>query len=243
MPRWASSLPVRLLRRLFEEAVMLPMVGLHTRTAVEGRERLAGLEPPFLILANHRSHLDAALVRRCIPFRLRGRVAPAMATRHLRRAFGEEPGTAGRYVKERLQVLLIQLLFHAWPLPETVGFRRSLSYAGELADRGFLPLIFPEGMHLPEGEIGPFRGGVGLFARDLRCPVLPVYLEGTATVLPPKARWLRFGRTRLVFGPPFHVDPAASGDEATRQVERAVRSLAPEAVAGSGTVRRPASPH
>ncbi|MGH9869627.1 MAG: AMP-binding protein [Candidatus Polarisedimenticolia bacterium] len=230
MPRWASSTPVRVLRRAIEETTLFPLMALYIRTRVEGREHLEGLTPPFLVIANHRSHLDMELVKRFLPARLRGRVAPAMTTRHHRCAFGEVPGPPGRYLKERLQVFLLQLLFNAWPLPETAGFRHSLSYAGELADRGFIPLIFPEGRHVPEGEMHPFRGGIGLFVRELRCPVLPVYVEGTADVLPAAARWLRFGRARLVFGRPFEVDPNIPGDEAARLAEKAVRSLAPESL-------------
>lgn len=227
MPRWAASLPVRFLRRVFEEAVVAPFVKFHTRTSVEGRESLRDLEAPFLILANHHSYLDTALIKLCLPGRLRGRVAPAMTTRHHRCAFGEVSGSAWRYVKERFQVLLLQLLFNAWPLPETAGFPRSLSYAGELADRRFIPLAFPEGRHVPEGEMQPFRGGTGMLARELRCPVLPVYLEGTAAVLPDGALWPRRGRTRVVFGRPFRIDPESVAEEATRRTEEAIRSISP----------------
>jgi len=226
MPRWAASLPVRLLRRLVDELVLIPLVRLYTRTRIEGREHLAGLEPPFLLLSNHHSYLDTMLVKLCLPFGLRERMAPAMTTRYLRCAFGEVPGPFARYAKETFQALLVELLFHAWPLPETAGFRRSLSYSGELADRGFVPLIFAEGRHVPEGEIHDFRGGIGLFVRELRCPVVPVYLEGTARVVPDGSRWLHFGRTRLVFGAPFTVEAGISGDEATRRAEAAVRALA-----------------
>jgi len=232
MPRWAASSPVRLLRRLFEEAVIAPFVGLYARTTIEGRENLQGLEAPFLILANHRSYLDTALIKLCLPARLRGRVAPAMTTRYHRCVFGEVSGSAWRYCSERFQVLLLQLLFNAWPLPETVGFPRSLSYAGELADRRFIPLVFPEGRHVPEGEMQSFRGGTGMLARDLRCPVLPVYLEGTATVLPAGALWLHRGRARVVFGRPFLVDPESSAEEAMRRTEEAVRSISPFGQAG-----------
>ena len=232
MPRWAASPPVHLLRRLIEEAVIVPFVRLHARTTVVGRENLQGLEAPFLILANHRSYLDTALVKLCLPARLRGRVAPAMTTRYHRCAFGEVSGSVWRYASERFQVLLLQLLFHAWPLPETVGFPRSLSYAGELADRRFIPLAFPEGRHVPEGEMQSFRGGTGMLARDLRCPVLPVYLEGTATVLPAGALWLHRGRARVVFGRPFRIDPESSAEEAMRRTEEAVRSISPFGPAG-----------
>jgi hypothetical protein len=227
MPRWAASPPVHLLRRLFDEVIVVPLVGLYARTTVEGRENLKGLEPPFLILANHRSYLDTALIRQHLPRRLRGRVAPAMTTRYHRCAFGEVSGSPWRWASERFQVILLQLLFNAWPLPETVGFPRSLLYAGELADRRFIPLAFPEGRHIPEGKMEPFRGGTGLLARDLRCAVLPVYLEGTSKILPEDAWWPRFGRARLVFGPTFRIEPEASAEQAMRRAEEAIRALSP----------------
>lgn len=227
MPHWAATWPVRWFRRALEEAIMYPLIALHTRTKVAGRVHLESLEPPFLIVSNHRSYMDAALIKKCLPFRLRGGVTTGMTTRYLRCAFGEVTGSFWRYAKECFQTFVLQLLFHAWPLPETAGFRSSLFYAGDLADRGFVLLLFPEGRHVPEGSLEPFREGIGLFARDLRCPVLPVYLEGSATVIPAGARWFRFGRTRVVFGRPLSVPADVGGAEATRKVEEAVRALAP----------------
>ena len=155
MPHWAATWPVRWFRRALEEAIMYPLIALHTRTKVAGRVHLESLEPPFLIVSNHRSYMDAALIKKCLPFRLRGGVTTGMTTRYLRCAFGEVTGSFWRYAKERFQAFVLQLLFHAWPLPETAGFRSSLFYAGDLADRGFVLLLFPEGRHVPEGSLEP----------------------------------------------------------------------------------------
>ena len=81
------------------------------------------------------------------------------------------PGGRARFLKERLQVLLVELVFNVWPLPETAGLRASLSYAGELMDEGFSILVFPEGRHVRPPGIDPFRKGIGIFARDLRAGV------------------------------------------------------------------------
>ncbi|MCI0655734.1 MAG: hypothetical protein L0170_01520, partial [Acidobacteria bacterium] len=76
-----------------------------------------------------------------------------------------------------------------------------------------------------EGDMGPFRGGIGIFARDLRMPVIPVYVEGTKEVLPDEVYWPRFGKTKLVLGAPIHFEPDADPAEITRRLEDAVRKL------------------
>ncbi len=225
MPRWAQRVPVRLLRRLLEEILYRPVVFLYGRPEVVGLEHLGTMRPPFLFVANHRGYFDTGLFKALLPLPLRGRIAPGMTTRYHRVFFGQTAGSLARYAKEWLQVRLVEFLFGAWPLPETAGFRDSLSYAGELADAGNSLLIFPEGRHVPEGTLQPFRQGIGIFARDLRAPVIPAYVEGTAEVFPDDAWWASFGRTRLTLGAPLLIEPYADPAEATRLIEAAVRAL------------------
>jgi long-chain acyl-CoA synthetase len=226
MPRWARLRPLGWLRRAFEEAILFPFVRYHARPEIVGRERLEGLERPFLLVGNHRSYIDTPLAHAALPWRLRGRLAPAMTTRLHRAFFGERAAPRLEYLLEWLEVRAVQLLFHGWPLPETAGFRRSLSYSGELADEGFSLLVFPEGRHVREGTREPFREGTGLLARALRLPVVPVWMDGTAGVLPAGARWPHRGRTRVVFGAPISIEPGKDASAVTRRIEEAVRRLA-----------------
>jgi long-chain acyl-CoA synthetase len=227
MPRWARSWPAHFNRRWIEEGLQRPIVYVYGRPEIEGRERLAGAKPPYLFVANHHSYFDTALLRSTLPLPVRGRIAPAMTTRYHRVFFGEVPGTLGRYLVESLQARLTAFFFNAFPLPETAGFRRSLVYAGELMDAGFSILIFPEGRHIPEGTMDRFRGGIGVFARDLRAPIVPVHLTGTHFVLPDERYWPHFARTRIVYGDPLEVPPDADPQEITRRLEAAVRDLNP----------------
>jgi len=232
MPRWARRAPVRLLRRLLEELLYRPVIFFFARPRVAGLEHLRRMPPPFLFVANHRGYLDTGLFKTLLPPPLRGRIAPGMTTRHHRVFFGQAEGSLPRYLKEWFQVRLVELLFGAWPLPETAGFRDSLSYAGELADDGNSILIFPEGRHIPEGTLQPFRQGIGIFARDLRAPVIPAYVEGTTEIFPDDAWWPRIGAARLTFGPPLVFEADADPAEATRRIEAAVRALEEAARAG-----------
>jgi long-chain acyl-CoA synthetase len=225
MPRWTRFPPVRLGRRCIEEMFLVPFVRFYARPEVRGLERLKGVRPPYLFVPNHRSFMDTGLFKAMLPRPLRGRVAPAMTTRYHRVFFGETPGTRERFLKERFQVLLLEFFFNVWPLPETAGLRASLSYAGELMDEGFSILVFPEGRHVRSPRIDPFRKGIGIFARDLRAPVVPVYIEGTDDVLPERRYWPRRAKSRLTFGAPFTLAPDADASEAAVQIEAAVRRL------------------
>jgi long-chain acyl-CoA synthetase len=227
MPRWARSWPFHVNRRLVEETLQRPIVHVWGRPEVLGRERLRETAPPYLFVANHHSYFDTALLRSTLPLSMRGRIAPAMTTRYHRVWFGETPGTRGRYLLEGLQASLTEFFFHAFPLPETAGFRRSLVYAGELMDAGFSILIFPEGRHVPEGTMERFRGGIGVFARDLRAPVVPVHVTGTHFVLPDERYWPMFHPTRIVYGAPLRFAAGADPTEVTERLEAAVRELQP----------------
>jgi len=225
MPRWVRWAPVRWLRRIYEELLQRPFVFIYTRPQVIGRQHLREDTPPFLFVANHLGYMDTGLIKVAFPYWIRGHIAPAMTTRYHRVYFGEIPGGPLKYWKERLQVHLVQFLWGAWPLPETARFRNSLSYAGELADAEESLLIFPEGRHLTEGNMGKFRGGIGIFARELRMPIIPIYIEGSAEVLPDKAYWPTFGKTKLVLGAPITIDPEDDPADVTRRLEEAVRRL------------------
>jgi 1-acyl-sn-glycerol-3-phosphate acyltransferase len=63
-------------------------------------------------------------------------------------------------------------------------------------------LLFPEGERRSDGKIGEGLEGVGFLARKSGVPVVPAYVEGTETVLPKGAKFIRRGRIKVVFGEP-----------------------------------------
>ena len=79
---------------------------------------------------------------------------------------------------DRTKYFLITSIFNVFPLPRLSGFRKSFAFAGELIDRGWSVLVFPEGELTRDGRIAPFRAGIGLLAARLKVPVVPVRLEG-----------------------------------------------------------------
>ena len=93
--------------------------------------------------------------------------------------------------------------------------------------------MFPEGTRSQSGELGPFRGGIGRLAAEFpNLPIIPVWLDGTALVLPKNASFPRPVRVCARFGPPAphalaRLDDKASWRVVATQVREAVMRLRP----------------
>ena len=228
-PRWTRSPPVAFARAAVLDLAILPMVRELVRLKVEGLEHLAGIRPPVIFAANHSSHFDTAVIDGALPRRWRRRLAPAMSQDFFRPLFERRRFAPEEFWKAAGQFLLACGLFNSYPLPQKMGgARRALRYTGELIDRGYCPLVFPEGERTETGRMLPFKSGIGLLARRLSVPVVPVYLEGLFEVYSVHHEWPNPGRVTVRFGSPLHFDATGDYSEAARAVERAIRALAPQ---------------
>ena len=118
-------------------------------------------------------------------------------------------------------------LFNAYPLPHEVGgARRALNYTGELVKRGYCPLVFPEGMRSPDGELQSFRPGIGMMATLLRVPIVPIYIEGLYKVYSLHDSWPKRGAVRVSFGQPQEFK-TESYEEVAGKIRRAIEDLMP----------------
>jgi long-chain acyl-CoA synthetase len=87
-----------------------------------------------------------------------------------------------------------------FPLPQKSGFRKSFAFAGETMDRGYSVLVFPEGRRTPDGEMKPFREGIGLLARKLNVPIVPARIEGLYELKKARKRFARRGQITVTIG-------------------------------------------
>jgi long-chain acyl-CoA synthetase len=201
-PHWPTARPVRALRTALLYTIALPALRTVARMKVENAEVLRTVRPPVLFVSNHQSLLDVALIVRALPPRWRTRLAAAMGADWFRELFA--PGTPpARRWRSRLRFGLTELFFNTYFLSDRTGVQNALRHTGELADRGFSPLIFPEGARTRTGRLLPFRGGIGVFIRELRLPVVPVILRGAFEILPTGAEHARRGEATVTFGRPL----------------------------------------
>jgi long-chain acyl-CoA synthetase len=227
LPRWRRARPVRLLRSVAREAVILPLLRSYLRFTVVGRDNLRGLRPPLLFAANHTSHLDTPAVMAALPAAWRRRLAPAMMQEFFRAHF--EPERAGllRRLRSGLAYHLACGLLNAFPLPQQLGgVRRALQFVGEEIDAGDCPLVFPEGHRSRDGALHPFMPGIGLMAVAMQVPVVPVHIDGLFALFGPGRRWPRRGPVRLRVGEALRFAPGTAHREAAQRIEAAVRTLA-----------------
>ena len=223
-PSWNRSLPARAARRMSLPTWILPPMRLFVRFDVQGLEHLRDLRGPVLFAANHQSHLDTPAILTALPPRWRYRVAPAMLKEFFSAHFHPDRYPLSQRLTSSLNYYLASLFFAAFPLPQReTGARQALRYIGEVIDRGYSVLIFPEGKRTV-GDILPFQRGVGMIASRLDVPVIPVRIEGLDRILP--QGWIvpRPGRAGIRFGEPMSLkgnDYAALAAE----VEAAVRAL------------------
>jgi long-chain acyl-CoA synthetase len=171
-----------------------------------------------LLVANHASHLDTPSILRALPRPLRTRVAVAAA--------------ADYFFRTRTLRVATPLLLNGFPFSREGAVRSSLEHCGELVDRGWSVLVYPEGTRSLTGELQPFRSGSGLLATELRVPVVPIAVEGTHALLP-KGRWQpRRGPVTVRFGQPLRFSLSDTPADAASQLAHEVAAL----------LRRPTGP-
>ena len=152
------------------------------RVEVRGAEHVPRTGPA-MIVANHSSVLDPAIVAGVTPRPLHflakaelfsiplfGRLIRAVNARPVRRE-----GSDARALREALRIL----------------------------QGGHALLVFPEGTRGPEGALREGKAGAGMLALLTGAPVVPAYVEGTGRALPRGRAVPRPTKVRVSFGPPL----------------------------------------
>jgi long-chain acyl-CoA synthetase len=230
-PHWPWWPPMRWLRSAFGESVIRPLTWLLAKPAVAGTvPASAEMEEPMLIVANHVSAFDAALLLYALPGRMRRRIAIAMSGemledfRHFR-----IPDPGPRYGRFNLfgpiSYLLVTAIFNVFPLPRLRDFQSSFAHTGEALDRGFNVLVFPEGARSQEGKIAKFRPGIGLLTKQSGVAVLPMALHGLGELKTKPLAWFRSGKIEVRFGTPIRFSPLEPEAVITARLQAEVEKL------------------
>ena len=182
-PTWPQSWPARIFRAAAYNGLAVPAMFILGWPRVVGRGELAvlprGARKANLVIANHITYFDPAYIMLGLPERFRSRLAVAMDG-ELLESMRTPPPERNFFlgIVERVVYFLLLAVFNVFPLPRQAGFQRSFAFIGNLIDRGWNVLVFPEGLRTKDGRIGPFRAGIGLLATRLGVPVIPMYMGG-----------------------------------------------------------------
>lgn len=218
--RWKSTqresgLLDALLRRATWGLVRAYLLAFH-RLRIAGRANIPA-HPPFVIVANHASHLDVLCIAAAAPLTLRHSIFPLAAGD----TFFETPTTAA----------LSAICLNALPLWRNNCGRHALdALRSRLIDEPCAYILFPEGTRSRTGEMAAFKPGLGMLVAGTKIPVVPCRVEGTFAALPPERKSPRALPLAVRFGEPLSfagVEQSRAGWEGVAAAcEAAVRGLA-----------------
>lgn len=197
--------------RLAVHAVLRAWLKVWHRYRVIGREQLPVGEP-FVMVANHASHLDALCLLSALPLKAIQKTYPAAAKDYF---FTTMP-----------RVAFSAIVVNAMPFDRKENPRESIDLCRELlATPGHALILFPEGTRSTSGEIAPFKPGIGHLAAGTNIPVVPCYLDGAFRAWP-KGAWLpRPYRLTLRVGEPMTFAGETSPRQVAAALQDAVRRL------------------
>lgn len=225
---WPRRFPITWLRIFLFYSLIWPITRVMSRMRIEGREKLRDLKGPALFVANHVTLGDQAMVLVGLPLALRHKLAIAMEGERLRDWLHPPSGTP-LLMRLRLlaQYFLVRTFFHVFPLPRKSGFRRSFAYAGECIDRGESVLVFPEGVRAPRGQMvmSSFKVGIGVLAKELNVPVVPVKLKGLYELKKRRQYFASPGTVSVMFGEPIEFDRDMEAKEIAEELQRRLEVL------------------
>ena len=162
----------------------------------------------LLLVANHISHLDPPMIgatsRRMVYF---------LAKQELFKGF-----IVGWFMRNSGQV----------PVRRGQG-KDAVEVAVNLLNNGKCICIFPEGTRSRTGEMMKPRTGIVVIASQVNVPILPVLIEGTFEMMPPKAQFPKFwSKVRITYGEPFYLTEdqkdISSGKEKMRETAEMIMS-------------------
>ena len=174
-------------------------------------------EPPFVMIANHTSHLDALALASVLPWSLCDRVFPVAA--------------GDVFFSTSATSLFSATLLNALPMwRKNCGSHALKDLRKRLVEEPCGLILFPEGTRSRDGSLQAFKVGLGMLIAGTKVPVIPCHLAGAFEAFPPETRCPRPRKIRLKIGAPLVFDSVTNGrdgwEQVTNQTHAAVRQLA-----------------
>jgi len=186
------------------------------RLTIIGREKLPA-HGPFVLAANHCSHLDALVL------------GAALVPRHRERAFPIAAGDV--FFQTKVTSTFSAIMLNALPMwRKNCGPHALADLRRKLQEEKAIFIIFPEGGRSRNGSQMPFKHGLGMLVAETNVPVVPCRLAGTFEALPPERNFPRAVAVKLMIGDALEF--ASTSNDRTgwaqiaKNVESSVRNLA-----------------
>jgi len=146
---------------------------------------------PYILAANHCSHLDSVAIREVLGKRAAGL--------HVM-------GAKDYFFDTRVKSWFFTTFLNALPFDREENLSESLSTCKTVLESGRAILLFPEGTRSITGELQAFKPGIGVLGVELNAPVIPIFLRGTFEALPKGKSLPRPVRLVVTVGAPMNFD-------------------------------------
>jgi 1-acyl-sn-glycerol-3-phosphate acyltransferase len=207
-----NSRAVASIRFVAQRGMLKPLVWSLVRVSVHGKDCIAQLQRPFIVIANHSSHLDAPLIIGALPRPLARYLAAGAA--------------ADYFFDVQWRKWLTTLFFNAFAIERNSEGKRTGS-SRSLLERKVPLLIFPEGGRSKTGKMGHFKQGAAALSIATQVPCLPIALVGASDAMPRGVNWPKRGRlpVAVVFGAPMYPTSGESAEDFSTRLANEVRRL------------------
>jgi len=159
---------------------------LFFRLKVKGLENLPQ-DKAFIFCPNHVSYLDGFIVNSVLPNKMVMRVFSIGF-----KAYFDAP-----IVRNLTKIGRLVVIDRAGQLTQ------ALQVSAYILKQGKIATLFPEGARSIDGKVKEFRKGVGILAKELNVPLVPVYLDGVYEAWPRTRKFPRLHPMSITFGKPY----------------------------------------
>lgn len=116
-------------------------------------------------------------------------------------------------------------LARAFPVDPLHKPGTGLAYGSEVLKRNRSLIWFPEGARSRTGRLGAFLPGLGMILVKRPCLILPVYIAGTRSAMPPGSLLIRPKKVTVHFGEPVSSEELQNEGEGEGSHERIINAL------------------
>lgn len=205
--RWRSTIRYVLQRWIFRGVVRSAI----TPSVVVNR-RVRTVRGPFVLVANHTSHVDAPLLAQSLPWAQARFLSTGVA--------------ADYFFKLWYKRWFVRWLFNAFPIDRD-GSRKNAGTSRRLLRSGVPILVFPEASRQTTGRMADFKPGAAALAASTGVPVIPAAIVGGYEAMPKGRNWPVKGRPPVcvVFGEPLLAEPDEVVTDFMARIRAAVKDL------------------
>ncbi|MFN2541304.1 MAG: lysophospholipid acyltransferase family protein [Chthoniobacterales bacterium] len=191
-------------------AIIQAYLSVAHRLKISGHEHLPA-QGPFILAANHCSHLDALSL------------VAVLRPRHRKRAFPIAAGDV--FFQTSPSSIFSAIVLNALPMwRKNCGPHALADLRRKLETEKCIYIIFPEGSRSRDGAMKPFKPGLGMLVAETAVPIVPCFIAGTFAALPANAKIPRPAPIRIVIGRPLHFATVSNDRTGWSQIAQTLES-------------------